>query len=150
MKNTTGTSTKIRRFSVPRGKIGPAATVLVAQAASLLAVIVVFYIVAFFAAVRVVPMVMGFVKDGTGITMDMPVETVLSAWIAPSLFLLALVFALVLFVLRAVWKLRTTAITALSAWAFGREEVRVAAIDRGQVQTKKKKRTATAGQSKTA
>ena len=149
MKNTTGTPTKIKRFSLPRGKIGPAATVLVAQAASLLAVIVVFYIVAFFAAVRVVPMVMGFVKDGTGVTMDMPVETVLSAWIAPSLFLLALVFALVLFVLRAVWKLRTTAITALSAWAFGREEVRVAAIDRGQAQTKKK-RTQTAGLTKTA
>lgn len=110
------------RFRVARARIAPAAVVLVTQAVSLLAVGILYYVIAFFAAVRIVPFTLGFVKDGTGVTMDMPFEAVLGLWIAPALFLLALVFWLVVTIMRRIWTLRASAVNAVKAWAFGRED----------------------------
>lgn len=145
-KNTARTDTRAPRFRVPRGKVGAASAVVIAQAASLLAVIVVFYIIAFFVAVRVVPITMGFVKDGTGVTLDMPVETVVAVWIAPSLFLLGLLFWLVVVVMRSIWKLRTALMSTVKSWAFGRESASVTPL----APAKKPARPASSSSAKTA
>jgi hypothetical protein len=115
---TTNSPTKTRGL---RGKAAPIGIVLATKAFTLVALLAVYYVIAFFTAVRVVPMVMGFVKSGTGVTLDMPVETVLSVWIVPALFLVALVFVLVLVAMRAIWRLRARVIIAVSRWALGEE-----------------------------
>lgn len=93
------------------------AAVPVTRGATLIAFGVASYVLVFFAAVRLVPLTMGFVKDGTGVTMDMPVETVLAVWIAPSLFLIAVLFALVIHLLRSAWALRRRTIQRVAAWS---------------------------------
>lgn len=112
---------KRNRLRAPSGKVAPITMVIVTKAATFVAVLVAFYIIAFFSAVRVVPMVMGFVKDGTGVTMNHPVETVLAVWIAPSLFLIALLFGFVFVVMRKIWHLRTRIVNRVSTWALGHE-----------------------------
>jgi len=118
-KATTASSTT--RSSILRGKAAPLAIVLAAKTAALLATLVIFYVLAFFVAIQVVPLTMGFVKAGSGVTLDMPIETVLSVWIAPALFLIALELVATLVAMRAVWRLRRRATDAVSAWALGRE-----------------------------
>jgi len=106
---------------VLRGKLGPVSIVAAVQAASLVTVLALYYVIAFFAAVQVVPLTMGFVKSGTGVTLDMPMETVISLWIVPALFLVALIFVVVLITMRAIWRLRTRVTTRVARWAFGEE-----------------------------
>jgi len=118
-KATTASSTT--RSSFLRGKAAPLGIVLAAKTAALLATLVIFYVLAFFVAIQVVPLTMGFVKAGSGVTLDMPIETVLSVWIAPALFLIALELVATLVAMRAVWRLRRRATDAVSAWALGRE-----------------------------
>ena len=106
---------------VLRGKLGPVSIVAAVQAASLVTVLALYYVIAFFAAVQVVPLTMGFVKSGTGVTLDMPMETVISLWIVPALFLVALILVVVLITMRAIWRLRTRVTTRVARWAFGEE-----------------------------
>jgi hypothetical protein len=120
-KNTSVTDTRQGKSRLLRGKVAPIGVVVATKALSLVLVLVLYYVIAFFAAVRVVPLTMGFVKSGTGVTLDMPLETVLSVWIVPALFLVALIFALVLVTLRAIWRLRIRVVTAVSRWALGVE-----------------------------
>lgn len=117
-KNTKNKRTGLR---APSGRVAPVALVLATKMATLVGVLVAYYVIAFFSAVRVVPMIMGFVKDGTGVSMGMPVETVLAVWIAPSLFLIALLFGLVFMMMRKLWHLRRRFVDRVSAWALGRE-----------------------------
>ncbi|WP_017605621.1 hypothetical protein [Nocardiopsis alkaliphila] len=62
------------------------------------------YVVAMFAAVTVVPNVFLMVATGTGIGPASPLETQLAHWLAPSLFLIGLIFVLVLVVVRWLWR----------------------------------------------
>lgn len=126
-RNVGGTGNRSITARMLRGKAGPISIVLVTKTVTMVALLAVYYVIAFFAAIRVVPLVMGFVKSGTGVTLDMPVETVLSAWIVPALFLVALVFILVLVTMRALWRLRSRAVAAVSRWALG-EETRPTAV----------------------
>jgi membrane glycosyltransferase len=131
MSKTTTASSTIRS-SFLRGKAAPLGIVLAAKTAALLATLVIFYVLAFFVAIQVVPLTMGFVKAGSGVTLDMPIETVLSVWIAPALFLIALELVATLVAMRAVWRLRRRATDAVSAWALGREtSVEAAPADLG-------------------
>jgi len=113
------TSGKKRRTL--KGTVAPIAIVTMVKTLTLAAVAASYYVLAFFASVQVVPLTMGFVKAGTGVTLDMPLETVLSVWVVPALFLVALVFVLVLVVMRALWRLRTRVVAAVSLWALGEE-----------------------------
>ena len=109
-------------------KIGPAGAVIAAKAVSLLVVFVLFYVLAIFSAVTVVPHIMGFVMAGTGVTMDLPLQTVIAAWLAPSLFLIALFFTLVLIAMRTIWRTRRSLIARLDAWALERSGANVIVI----------------------
>lgn len=118
-KNTSETGAPQTTIRALRGKVAPISIVVAAKAFSLVAVLAGYYVLAFFAAVQVVPMTMNFVKSGTGVTLDMPLETVLSFWIVPALFLVALVFVLVLVVMRALWRFRNRVVASVSLWALG-------------------------------
>lgn len=125
----------------PRSKAATAAIVLAVQAVSLAALIFVFYVIAFFAAVRVVPLTLGFIKDGSGVTMDMSVETVVAGWIAPALFLLALLFGLVWVVMRKLWQLRRDLIWRVRTWAYGSEDAVVTRLIPAGIATKARRTT---------
>ncbi len=109
--------TKNDRETAEAKKAGRVALVVFARVASALGLVIAYYVIAFFSAVQLVPLTMGFVKSGTGVTMDMPVETVVAVWIAPSLFLIALLFALVLVTMRALYRGRKRVITRIAEWA---------------------------------
>ncbi|WP_444961784.1 hypothetical protein [Nocardiopsis sp. M1B1] len=61
------------------------------------------YVLAMFAAVTVVPNTFVVVSTGTGVGPSSPLELQLVHWLAPSLFLIGLVFVLVLVVVRSLW-----------------------------------------------
>jgi hypothetical protein len=61
------------------------------------------YVVAMFAAVTVVPNLFAMVSAGTGVGPGSPLEMQLAHWLAPSLFLIGLVFVLVVVVVRSLW-----------------------------------------------
>ena len=102
-------------------KIAPVSVVVVVKALTLVVVLAGYYVLAFFSAVQVVPLIMNFVKSGTGVTLDMPLETVLSFWIVPALFLVALFFVLLLVTMRALWRFRARLVDGVTHWARGRE-----------------------------
>jgi Mg2+/Co2+ transporter CorB len=102
-------------------KAGPMGVVIATKALTLVALIASYYIIAFVTAIQIVPLTMGFVKSGTGVTLDMPLELVLSLWIVPALFLVGLVFVLAVVTMRALWRLRARVVTAASQWALGEE-----------------------------
>jgi hypothetical protein len=124
---------------VLRGKVGPVAVVAAVHAATLVAVLALFYVIAFFAAVQVVPLTMGFVKSGTGVTLDMPMETVISVWIVPALFLVSLLFVLVLITMRAIWRLRVVVVTRVSRWAFGEDDAQATPLPAGPTPARNRK-----------
>jgi hypothetical protein len=124
---------------VLQGKLGPVSIVAAVHAATLVAVLALFYLIIFFAAVQVVPLTMGFVKSGTGVTLDMPMETVISVWIVPALFLVALLFVLVLLTMRAIWRLRVGVITRVSRWAFGEDDGRPTPLPAGPTPARNRK-----------
>jgi hypothetical protein len=107
------------KVSTLKAKLGPASLVIGAQVVSLAVTLGLYYVIVFFAAVQVVPLTMGFVKSGTGVELDMALETIISLWIVPALFLVALVFALVLFTIKSIWRLRRRLLAAVSLWALG-------------------------------
>lgn len=125
-----------------KGKVAPTSIMLLWQTVGLIAVGFLYYVIAFFFAVQVVPLTMGFVKAGTGVTLDMPLETVLSAWIVPALFLVGLLFVAVLLVMRGIWRLRIRANAALSAFLFGTE--RAAKVEPMQATLRRTKTSAKA------
>lgn len=115
MAKKTGTRDSMSAGSpANRGTVGPAAIVIGTKVVTMTLLVLAFYFIAFFSAVRLVPLIMSFVLGGSGVTMDMPVETILAVWIAPSLFLIALLFTLALLTMRGMWRLRRTIITAVS------------------------------------
>ncbi|MCI4659588.1 hypothetical protein [Cryobacterium zhongshanensis] len=123
-QNTTKTRNAPVSTPAKRGlfaRMTPVSLLLATKTVTLVLVLAGYYVLAFFAAVRVVPMTMGFVKSGTGVTLDMPLETVLSVWIVPALFLVALIFVLVLIAMRALWRLRARVVAGVAHWARGRE-----------------------------
>lgn len=120
-KSTSTTRSNGSKSAALRSKVGPVALVLAAKAATLVAFILAALVIIMFSTVRVIPLSVGFVKSVMGVSMDMPVETVIAAWIAPSIFVLAIVFTVVLIALRALWKLRRRGIEVVSGWALGRE-----------------------------
>jgi hypothetical protein len=123
---------------VLRGKLGPVTVVAAVHAATMVAVLALFYVIAFFTSVQVVPLTMGFVKSGTGVTLDMPMETVISVWIVPALFLVALLFVLMVLTMRAIWRLRVVVVTRVSLWAFG-EDDRSTSLPAGPTRTRNRK-----------
>lgn len=62
------------------------------------------YLLAFFLAVQAVPNLMAAVQQGTGVTMDMPINVIIAGWIVPSLFLVAVMFAAALLAMRWLWR----------------------------------------------
>lgn len=135
--NTSATSGT--RTTGLRSKLKPVGLVLFTKTASLFLFLVVCYVIVFFSAIRVVPLILGFVKAGSGITMSMPVETILSVWIAPSLFLIAILFALVVVLIAKLWRLRRRLIEQVSGWAFGRENKVVAPVSLKAASSRRKK-----------
>lgn len=59
-------------------------------------------VLALFAATNLVPRIVVLVQNGSGITLDDIPELVVAGWLLPSLFLIALLFVLVLFLCRAI------------------------------------------------
>lgn len=123
-KTTNAAESGRGTLRAPESKAVSVGIVAATKAGTLVALVVLYYVIAFFAAIRVVPLTMGVVKSGSGVTLDMPLETVIAVWIVPALFLVALVFTLVLVTMRALWRLRVRAVTAVSRWAFGEETER--------------------------
>lgn len=107
------------------GKAAPNSILLATKAATLVVLLVLDYLIVFFSAIQVVPLIMAFVMSGTGVTFDMPFETVLSAWIVPALFLVALFFALVLVTIRALWRLRARLVAVVTRWVRSEDTVEV-------------------------
>lgn len=128
-KATNGARNGLR---APSGRIVPHVLVIATKAFTLLGVIFAIYVLAFFSAVRIVPMIMGFVKDGTGVQMEMSIDTVLAVWVAPSLFLIALLFAFVFTIIRKLWHLRTALVARVTTWAHGRNAAEADAIPASQ------------------
>ncbi|NYH53019.1 hypothetical protein HNR06_002608 [Nocardiopsis arvandica] len=62
------------------------------------------YVLAMFAAVTVVPNLFVMVAAGTGVGPTSSLEMQLAHWLAPSVFLIGLVFVLVLVAMRALWR----------------------------------------------
>jgi len=112
----------------PSGKALPATIVIATKSVTLGLTAFAYYVIAFFAAVRVVPTIMAFVASGSGVTADMQLQTLIAAWIAPSLFLIALLFALVLVTFRAIWRGRRRVVADVSAWALGLEPAPTPAV----------------------
>lgn len=122
-KTSTKTDEKSSRKKLwrPTGRIAAATLVVLARTATLIAVIVFAYLLAFFAAVRMVPMIMSFVATGTGVTSEAGFVAMVSLWLMPSVFLIGLVFVGVLALARLVWRMRRKALTRVEDWALGRE-----------------------------
>lgn len=97
-------------------RAGSTAAVIAVKTLTLGAVLFAYYVLTFYTAIQVVPTIFGFVKAGTGLTMDMGFDTIIAVWIAPSLFLVALLFVAVLLAMRGLWRLRSRAVTAFMAW----------------------------------
>lgn len=116
-----GMNTKAAAAGGLRGKASRVGVVLGTKATSLVLLLVIYYMLVFFAAIQLVPLTMGFVKAGSRVTMSMPIETVVSLWIVPALFLVALEFVLVLVAIRALWRARRRLVDTVAGWAFGRE-----------------------------
>lgn len=112
-------SGKKGRLRPPKRRVTGVALVAMARAARVVGVAVLVYVLAFFAAVRVVPMVMGFVGTGTGLSPDMTLIQLISLWIAPSVFLIGLVFAAVLAAIRGAWRSSGKVLRRFEDWVLG-------------------------------
>lgn len=146
-KNMNAAESRTTTVRLPRGRAASIGIVVATKAFTLVAMLVAYYVITFFAAIRVVPLTMGFVKSGSGVTLDMPIETVLSVWIVPALFLVGLVFVLLLVAMRALWRLRIRAVQSVSRWAFGEETGEIIPTEPAGITAKKtpnKTRTKTA------
>lgn len=62
------------------------------------------YLLAMYVSVKMVPNVMVMVQRGTGIPSDADLPLLLAGWIVPSVFLLGLLFALTVTVMRGIWR----------------------------------------------
>lgn len=96
-------------------KVAPATILLIARSLTLALVAVFDYILVTVVAVQGVPTIMAFVQNGSGVTMDMPLEVVLGVWILPALVFIGALFALMLTIFRAAWRLRKKLLTKLSS-----------------------------------
>ena len=110
---------KKNRLRPPKGRVTGVALVATARAGRVVGVALFVYVLAFFAAVRVVPMVMGFVGTGTGLSPDMTLIQLISLWIAPSVFLIGLVFVAVLAAIRGAWRSSGKALRRFEGWVLG-------------------------------
>lgn len=115
------------------GTAWPALLVLGTKAGSLVALVALVYIVVMFAGIRVIPLTLGFVKDGTGISASDPTLTVLAVFVAPGLFFVALITTAVIFGIRKLWRLRALLVDRVAGWALGREKAAVTPITSGAV-----------------
>lgn len=114
-------ATNVRTIG-PRRLNNPAlrGTLTVATKAAVTAVtLFLIFLLVTFAAAQVIPLVFGFVLSASGVSLDMPIETVLSFWIAPSLFLLGLLFVAALHIIKMLWRLRGNVINRVTSWAAG-------------------------------
>lgn len=121
-KKTGSEETGTPRHRPLGGKVGPVGLVLLTKTASLFLVIVAYYVIVMFCAVRVVPLLMGFVLNGSGVTMDLPVETIVAVWIVPSLFLVGMLFGLALTAMKALWHVRRRLIETVSRRLLGTQD----------------------------
>jgi hypothetical protein len=127
-KSTTATSTPTAGMKRFRGKVAPVLVVLGTKAGSIVALGALLYVIVMFAGIRVIPLTLGFVKSGTGISESDPTLTVLAVFVAPGLFFVALITAAVIFGTRKLWQLRNKLVDAVSGWALGREAATVTPI----------------------
>ncbi|WP_049576767.1 hypothetical protein [Nocardiopsis sp. SBT366] len=86
------------------GEKGMQSLVVAARAGLIFSTCFAVYVLAMFIAVTVVPNVFLMVATGTGIGPAAPLEMQLAHWLAPSLFLIGLIFVLVLVVARWLWR----------------------------------------------
>lgn len=110
---------------IRRSKVAPTTISLIAKLVTLVVVSLFDYVLVTVAAVQGVPMIMAFVQSGTGMTMDMSLEVVLGVWLLPALFFIGMLFALVLAIIRGVWRLRKRILTKLKAALTASETVTV-------------------------
>lgn len=134
-----GTTSTVKRG---RGKAGAALLVVGAKAGSLIAFLAVVYVIVMFAGIRVVPLTLGFVKDGTGISASDPTLTVLAVFVAPGLFFVALITTAVIFGIRGLWRLRAKLVDGVAGWALGREDAPVTDIVRGSTRATRSTKSA--------
>lgn len=101
---TGGTATPLgARIRARAGESGARSVLRVVRAGLMIASGLASYVLAMFVAVTVVPNLFVVVSTGTGIGPSSPLELQLVHWLAPSLFLIGLVFVLVLVVVRSLW-----------------------------------------------
>lgn len=110
---TAGDRTRIRM-----GKAGTKALSLMVRGISMVAVLMVSYLVAFFMAVKLVPNLMAAVQQGTGVTTSMSIDVVLAGWVVPSVFLVACLFAVLVLAVRWLLKQRRTLLARMDASLF--------------------------------
>lgn len=127
-KSTSATKNATTGTKRLRGKAAPALLVIGTKAATLVALATIVYIVVMFVAIRVIPLTLGFVKSGTGISESDPTMTVLALFVAPGLFFVALYTTAVVFGIRKLWSLRGRLVDRVSGWALGRETAPVTSI----------------------
>ena len=105
-------ATPVSKRGSLKDRVGSTAAVLAVKTLTLGVVLFAYYVLAFYTAIQVVPTVFSFVRAGTGLTMDMGFDTIIAVWLAPSLFLVALLFVLLLIVMRGLWRLRSRVVLA--------------------------------------
>lgn len=110
---------------IRRSKVAPTTISLIAKLVTLVVVSLFDYVLVTVAAVQGVPMIMAFVQSGTGMTMDMSLEVVLGVWLLPALFFIGMLFALVLAIIRGVWRLRKRILAKLKTALTASETVTV-------------------------
>jgi uncharacterized membrane protein len=102
--DTVGTAAPLgTRIRARVGESGARSVLAAVRAGLVVASGLVSYVLAMFVAVTVVPNLFVVVSTGTGVGPSSPLELQLVHWLAPSLFLIGLVFVLVLVVVRSLW-----------------------------------------------
>lgn len=62
------------------------------------------YLIVLFTAVNVIPNIAALVQQGTGVTLEARLDTVLAGWLIPVLFIVAMVLVAEIFLLRQLWR----------------------------------------------
>jgi hypothetical protein len=102
--DTGGTASPLgTRIRARVGESGARSVLAAVRAGLMVASALASYVLAMFVAVTVVPNLFVVVSTGTGVGPSSPLELQLVHWLAPSLFLIGLVFVLVLVVVRSLW-----------------------------------------------
>jgi hypothetical protein len=76
------------------------------------------YLLVLFTAVNVLPNIAALIQQGTGVTVEMRIDTVIAGWLIPVLFIVAAVLVGEIFLMRRLWRFAAGRLKALGGWLF--------------------------------